>query len=440
MRVLILSEHASLKFGGEAALPLHYFRVLRQRKIDVWMIVHERTKSELSKIFADDLDRIFFIKDSFLHKLLFFLGKPLPSRISYFTFGFLLRILTQVSQKKLAKSLIKKHQIDITHQPIPVSPKEPSMIYDMGVPVIIGPMNGGMNYPEGFKKRESSWINLFVGLGRNFSNFTNTIIPGKLKADLLLVANERTKNALPQCLENKQIIELVENGVDLSIWQQEIETNFHATKKDLQEIKIIYLGRLVSWKGVDLLLVAFKNLITILSEYKITLEIIGDGKEISSLEKQAQSLGLRIDNNDNSVSSKIVFQGQLSQKDCAQHLKSADMMVLPSLYECGGAVVLEAMAMKIPVIATNWGGPADYLDETCGILVSPDSQISFIDNITQAMKKLILDPDLRKSMGEMGYNKVISQFDWEKKVDRILEIYHNVRQKDESKLYYEQTN
>lgn len=208
-------------------------------------------------------------------------------------------------------------------------------------------------------------------------------------------------------------------------WQQEIETNFHATKKNLKEIKIVYLGRLVSWKGVDLLLVAFKDLIAILSEYKITLEIIGEGKQRTALEKQAQSLGLIIDNNDNCVSSKIAFQGQLSQKDCAQHLKSADMMVLPSLYECGGAVVLEAMAMKIPVIATNWGGPADYLDETCGILVDPDSEASFIQNLTQAMEKLILNPDLRKSMGEMGYNKVINQFDWEKKIDRILEIYLN---------------
>lgn len=59
MKVLIISEHASLKFGGEAALPLHYFRVLRQRKIDVWMIVHERTKTELNQIFAHDLERIF---------------------------------------------------------------------------------------------------------------------------------------------------------------------------------------------------------------------------------------------------------------------------------------------------------------------------------------------------------------------------------------------
>ncbi|PHV62944.1 glycosyltransferase family 4 protein [Cyanobacterium aponinum] len=425
MKVLIISEHASLKFGGEAALPLHYFRVLRQRKIDVWMIVHERTKTELNQIFAHDLERIFFIKDSFLHKLVFFLGKPFPSRISYFTFGFLLRMLTQFSTKKLAKFLIKEYQIDLIHQPIPVSPKEPSMIYDMGVPIIIGPMNGGMNYPKGFKDRESPWTHLFLELGRNFSNFINILIPGKIKADLLLVANKRSKNALPQCLQNKYIIELVENGVDLSIWQQEIETNFHATKKNLKEIKIVYLGRLVSWKGVDLLLVAFKDLIAILSEYKITLEIIGEGKQRTVLEKQAQSLGLIIDNNDNCVSSKIAFQGQLSQKDCAQHLKSADMMVLPSLYECGGAVVLEAMAMKIPVIATNWGGPADYLDETCGILVDPDSEASFIQNLTQAMEKLILNPDLRKSMGEMGYNKVINQFDWEKKIDRILEIYLN---------------
>ena len=51
MRVLIVAEHASLKFGGEAALPVHYYRILRRRQIPVWLVVHERTRSELESLF-----------------------------------------------------------------------------------------------------------------------------------------------------------------------------------------------------------------------------------------------------------------------------------------------------------------------------------------------------------------------------------------------------
>ncbi len=100
-----------------------------------------------------------------------------------------------------------------------------------------------------------------------------------------------------------------------------------------------------------------------------------------------------------------------------------------SLYECGGAVILEAMAMKLPVIATNWGGPVDYLDDSCGILINPYSEESFIENLSLAMEKLAKNPDLRTSMGNAGYKKVLELYDWDKKVDKILEIYRETIKK-----------
>ncbi len=427
MNILIISENASLKYGGEAALPLHYFRVLRKKKINVWMIVHGRRKEELRTLFPDDLDKIFYIEDNILYKFLFSFNKFLPAKIYYFTFGSLSRTITQINQVKLAKYLIEKYQIDIIHQPIPVSPKLPSMIYNMGVPVVIGPMNGGMNYPQAFQVRETIGVNFLEKSARYLANIMNILIPGKRKAAVLLVANQRTKNALPKPVKNSssQIMELVENGIDLSIWNTSpIDNNEDKPNYDDNEdkcLKIIYIGRLVDWKGVDLLITAFANLVTTLPEYTICLDIIGDGKQRSNLEQQAKSLGL--EQNKDTNNSHIVFRGQLPQQECAKHLEQAQIMVLPSLYECGGAVVLEAMAMKVPVIATNWGGPADYLDDSCGILVDPDNKESFIENLSIAMKKLVTNPDLVKLMGERGYQKAVSLYDWDEKANKILEIY-----------------
>ncbi|MEG4574057.1 glycosyltransferase family 4 protein [Microcoleus sp. N3A4] len=96
---------------------------------------------------------------------------------------------------------------------------------------------------------------------------------------------------------------------------------------------------------------------------------------------------------------------------------------MPSLREPGVAVVLEAMAVGLPVIATNWGGTSDYIDSTCGILVEPDSRESFVQGLTDAMLKLAQSPELRQSMGSAGRSRVREHFDWERKVDRILEIY-----------------
>jgi glycogen(starch) synthase len=96
---------------------------------------------------------------------------------------------------------------------------------------------------------------------------------------------------------------------------------------------------------------------------------------------------------------------------------------LPSIYECGGAVVLEAMATGTPVIAVAWGGPEDYLDETCGMLIPPLGAAAVVDGFTAAMKNLIDDPQLRFSLGAAARRRVEATFCWEEKVDRMVEIY-----------------
>lgn len=418
LRVLIVAEHASLKYGGEAALPLHYFRVLRKRGIETWLIVHERTREELESLFESDRDRLYFISDTIWHRWLWHCSQFLPKRIADFTFGLALRLITQISQRYLAKKIVQEQNIDIIHQPILVSPKEPSTIFEMGAPVVIGPMNGGMKYPPGFC-RENGLVNLGVETGRLFANLFNTLIPGKRKATTILVANQRTKESLPTGITGK-IIEIVENGVDLSIWKPKCDRleeplNLAASTEHTQPVRFVFVGRLVSWKAVDLLLRAFKYLS---AQMPVELEIIGDGEQRSDLETLAQELQLNSDNKP-----LVNFTGFLSQSDCAQRLQSADVMVLPSLYECGGAVVLEAMTMGIPVIATKWGGPTDYLDDSCGILIEPKTPDLFVLNLANAMLKLAKSPELRQKMGKAGYQSIIERFDWEVKVNTMLDIY-----------------
>jgi glycosyltransferase involved in cell wall biosynthesis len=98
-------------------------------------------------------------------------------------------------------------------------------------------------------------------------------------------------------------------------------------------------------------------------------------------------------------------------------------LVLPSIYECGGAVVLEAMACGTPVIATDWGGPADYLDATCGILVDASNPEAILEGFTSGMRKLIADPNLRTVLGKAGRKRVEAHYDWNQKIDRIIELY-----------------
>jgi glycosyltransferase involved in cell wall biosynthesis len=415
MRVLIVAEHASLQFGGEASLPVHYFRILRRRQIPVWMVVHERTRSELESLFPLDRDRIVFVPDTKAHLFFWRLSQRLPDRISSFTTGFILRYLTQSAQRREIRRLLREHAISVIHQPIPVSPKEPSLIYGMNVPVIIGPMNGGMDYPPGFRKLQSGTERIALAIGRRMADFMNFLIPGKRQAAMLLVANERTRAALPRGV-CRNVVTLVENGVDLALWSAAVSVEETAPRS--AAARFAFMGRLIELKAVNLLLLAFKRAS---AQTPMTLSIIGSGDESVNLEQLARSLDI-LDDGSNQPG-KVRFLGWMSQVDCAKELAQCDALVLPSMHECGGAVVLEAMAMEIPVIATAWGGPIDYLDSACGILVEASSKEAFVDNLEFALIRLATHPQERRAMGKAGRLKVIRNFDWEMKVDQMLGLY-----------------
>ena len=363
--------------GGEAFLPLNYFRLLPARDVDVRLVVHARNKAELIKQFPDDQERLYFVEDTWLHKTLFRFGQYLPRRLAESTTGLVIHLTTQWSQRRIVRDLVKTDGIDLVHQPIPVSPKTPSQIWGVGAPVIIGPLNGGMEYPPAFRGEHGRLSRLGLLAGRLLANIFNLLIPGKRLARFILVANRRTLEALPSGIKG-QVIEMVENGVDLSIWLRKPLPN----TLDLP-VRFVFIGRLIDWKALEIVLEALHRLH---GQIPASLEVVGDGPMRQRWEAAADQLGLR---------PVVTFTGFMSQRDCAERLRGADVLVLPSLFECGGAVVLEAMAVGLPVIATAWGGPVDYLDDSCGILVAPDSREALIAGFAAGMKKLGLSPQLR---------------------------------------------
>lgn len=413
-RVLIFAEQASLRSAGEAGLALHYYRVLRKQGVPVWLVCHARARAELEVMFPDAGATLRYVEDSVMQVILDRIGRRLPGRLAVFTTGFLIRLLTQVRALPIVRQLITEVAIDVVHQPMPVSPRETTLLRRLGVPVVIGPMNGGMDFPPAFVSRHSSFVHRLIQIGRVLSGKLNSWLPGKREASVLLVANARTCKALPTGTSGK-VVELCENGVDLNIWHPR-----PVTPVPRALARFIFLGRLIDWKGVDLLLKAF----VVASERSVkplTLAIIGEGPKCSSL--KAQAMRLEIYSEQPGVAGGVYFHGYLSQAECARQLQQGDALVLPSLLECGGAVVLEAMAVALPVIATDWGGPADYLDPNCGILVSPSSRTDMVEGFAAAMVKLANDPELSRKMGAVGRQKIEKEYDWDRKVDKIRQIY-----------------
>jgi glycosyltransferase involved in cell wall biosynthesis len=406
LKVVIVAANVSTRFGGEAILPWHYFRLLRKRGVQAWLVSHERTQHELTTLLPQEVDRMLFVPDRPAQRWLHKMSKPMPQRIANLTLGWLIGLYTGVMQRKIVRDLVRTHGIDVVHEPIPISPKQPSLMYRVGAPVVMGPMNGGMNYPPGFSKSEGLLQRWLVRAGRATSDALNLALPGKRDAAVLLVANQRTRDALPLGVTG-EVIELVENGVDLTVFRPARANGDESRVRP----RFAFVGRLIDWKGVDILLQATAKA---LHDQDLELHIVGDGSLRSELESLAAALDLK---------EHVAFHGYLPQEQYAPLLADCDALVLPSLFEAGGAVVLEAMAIGLPVIATKWGGPADYLDDTTGILIEPTQRERFIEELAQAMVRLARSRELGRELGKAGRVRVATEFDWEKRIDRILSVY-----------------
>ena len=435
-RILIAAENASTRLGGEAILPYHYFRLLRARGHDVHLIVHARMRPELEQLFGPDgrggtpgvdprsseggslglqpqeqsqpahrgfspgepESRLHFVPDQLLQKFFYKLGRLLPRRIDEATFGLANQLLTQHAQRAVIRRLAVPGTV--LHQPIPVSPRFPSLLSGLGAPLVVGPLNGGMEYPPAFRTAESVLTRTLIALGRTFTDTINAIFPGKRNAALVLVANARTRAALPSRLKGR-IVELVENGVDTSQWS--------STPAEIGPPRFLFIGRLVEWKALDIALEALTHV------PGATLDVLGDGPLRDTWQSHATAIGAN-----------ATFHGWKSQTDCAALLAGATALLLPSVYECGGAVVLESMAAAVPVIATAWGGPLDYLDPTCGYLIPPTSREALIIGFTGAMQTLAADPTLRAEMGKQARTRALAHFAWDHKITQIEALYQSL--------------
>ena len=400
LNILLVCDSASSHFGGEAILPLNYFTYLSKTKNNVYLVTNGRVKKTLENTPNINHDCIFYSPDTPIHQFLDKHSTLLPQRLSLITFGLASQMLSKFYQWRLAAKIIKKHNIDLIHEPAPVSPVLPSAMFGLGVPVVIGPMNGGMAFPSAFTHMASFFEHYVYKLIRLFTSFFNIVLPGKMFADILLVANERTKKALPR-MRFGSVLQVIENGVFDAKDKPKPLTNKSITN-------IIFVGRLVDWKAVDIIIEAVS-----LTKSAVILTIVGDGPERLALEQYAISHAIK----------NVIFLGSIPHTDVNTHYDAADVFVLPSLRECGGAVVLEAMSRGLPVIATNWGGPADYIVPDTGYLIEPKSRAFMVQEFARIIDLLASQPNLRYAIGVAAIAHIKKNFLWENKVEHMINIY-----------------
>jgi glycosyltransferase involved in cell wall biosynthesis len=411
LSVLIVAANASARWAGEAILPLHAFRGLLKAGHDAWMCVGNETKPELDELLGLDAQRVSYVDDARMHSAFRWIQARTPLWMGSNPLYYPQVLATQWRQRDAVTQLVKKLGIDVVHQPTPISPKVPSLLVGLPAPLVIGPMNGGMEYPLGFRFLQPRGVRAVKNLARSLANALPCPVDAKRRAECLIVANQRTEDGLPSGVSGL-IFRMVENGVVPELWASGLAEGSSESAPVDRALEIIYIGRLERWKGPEWLIEAVARAC---NEVDCRLKIIGD------LRGESQRLAERV--SQLRIESRVEFFGWQSQERCAELLSQSDVLVLPSVFDPGATVVLEAMASGKAVIAVKWGGPADTLDANCGILIEPRDPASLVADLEQAIVCLANDRNRCASMGRAGRTKVLAEYTWPMKIERLVEIY-----------------
>lgn len=195
---------------------------------------------------------------------------------------------------------------------------------------------------------------------------------------------------------------IVRCGVDGETFQPS------TTKKRLTP-QILCVGRLCPAKGQHILLESCAALAKKGIDFKLTL--VGDGPDMKSLKRLSSSLGL---------TKQVTFTGVLGQQQVQEHYRNADIFVLPSFAEGVPVVLMEAMAMEIPVLSTRITGIPELIEHgQDGFLATPGD----VDELTLYLNRLLYYPILRKRLGRTSRKKVLTYYNQETNNRQLANIF-----------------
>jgi len=209
----------------------------------------------------------------------------------------------------------------------------------------------------------------------------------------------------------KEKIAVIPSGIDSTFFDPaRVDVNREMNRLRLEynlsnEVIVGYVGRLDPAKGLTYLFSAVEAIQDKCPN--IALLIVGDGALRDTLERRAKNLQVR-----------TIFAGW--QRNVAPYYHLMDVFVLPSLFEGLPNVILEAMAMRTPVIATNVGGSPDVLSNGENGFLVPAGDIQ---RLASALETLVKDNRLRVKMGNANRQKVEENFAWSKTVRMVEKIY-----------------
>jgi starch synthase len=312
---------------------------------------------------------------------------------------------------------LRSREFDLVHRITPLSPTTPSRLAKrcsrIGIPFVLGPLNGGVPWPAGFggvRRAEREWLSYLRDAYKLLPGYRTT----RRYAAAILIGSEATWAQMsPQWRD--RCVYVPENAIDPERFPRA------RTRRAELPLRVVFVGRLVPYKGADMLLEAAG---TLLKTGRLRVTILGDGPQRGALQAivDREGLGETVD-----------LAGWVDHAQLNERLADADLLGFPSIREFGGGVVLEAMALGVVPLVVRYGGPAELVTPVTGFSVEIGPREQIVRDLRAVLEELVARPSEVDARSGPARERVRRLFTWDAKAAQVEAVYEWVLGRREAK-------
>ncbi len=317
--------------------------------------------------------------------------------------------LWQYSIYPFARALHRQHHFDLViHLTYGVF-RQPSFLGFLGPPFVFGPVGGGEDAPWRLKHslpvKEKAKEILRTAFNR-ISALNPMLWVALSKATLILVRTPETARCMPSPFSKRAVLQR-EIGIDACG-----DSCRAQHERDVRlPLKVLFVGRLLGWKGVHLALRAIQA--ASVAGYSLQLTIVGAGPCRDWLHQLSNQLGI-----DNVVH----WVDHLPQDELFDLYAKHDCFLFPSLHDSSGNVVLEAQAFGLPVICLDLGGPATLVSRDSAVVIDTHSKTEHevVQDLSTVLAELSQSELKRRAMSAAALLHT-QRMSWDALIDEVIE-------------------
>ncbi len=296
---------------------------------------------------------------------------------------------------------------DVVLRLIPMSPALPSpfafFLRKGPIPFVIGPLNGGLPFIQNFSQAQNhkQWISSLRWLYR-FLPFARSTYR---HAAAILAASSQVCREFAKY--HDKLFFIPEPGVSASLCSGDrAETNLNA------KIELIFVAGLTPNKGCDL---ALRGAAPLLRNGLARFTILGDGPERGRLEELTRLL---------EIDKAVCFCGWVSHDEVFKKLRSADVIVFPSVRDNGAGAIFEALACGVVPVVADFGGPGDIVHPRVGYKLPLTNESDFVAQMERTLTELARDRSLLERLREQGMSYAREHLTWDAKAVDTTKVLH----------------